>query len=151
MKSTILVIVFMCPYGGAKSVIAMSYFNQLAQRAELPYRGVAVAGETPYEAVPENVATFLSKEGFEVTPFKPRRAEPADFQSAFKVVSVDCDLSKIDTKGATVERWDDVPKVSVDLPGSAAAIRKSFALTYPEMRPSAEVISTQQWSSVDHQ
>ena len=120
-KRTVL---FMCPYGGAKSVIATSYFNRLAQREELPYAAVAVAAETPYDAVPENVAAFLTKEGIEVASFKPRGAKPADLESATKVVSIDCDLTKLDTNGVTIERWDDVPKVSVDLPASAEAIRK---------------------------
>jgi len=120
-KRTVL---FMCPYGGAKSVIAASYFNQLAECAGLPYRATAVAAETPYDAVPERVAAFLSKEGFEVDSFKPRHVAPTDLESAAKVISIDCDLTTLDTSGATIERWDDVPKVSVDLPGSAAAIRK---------------------------
>jgi len=117
-------VVFMCPYGGAKSVIAMSYFNQLAERDSLPYVAAAVAGETPYEAVPENVAAFLANQGFTVTAFKPRRVAPKDLESASRVVSIDCDLTKVDSAGVTIERWDDVPKVSVDLPASAAAIRK---------------------------
>jgi protein-tyrosine-phosphatase len=117
-------VVFMCPYGGAKSVIAMSYFNQLAERDALPYVAAAVAGETPYDAVPENVAAFLADQGFTVTAFKPRRVAPKDLESASRVVSIDCDLTKVDAAGVTIERWDDVPKVSVDLPASAAAIRK---------------------------
>jgi protein-tyrosine-phosphatase len=117
------VVVFMCPHGGAKSVIAMSCFNQLAERHGLPYFAMAVAAETPYDAVPENVAAFLSKEGFAIASFKPRRVAPADFAAAM-VVPIDCDLARLDTRGVHVERWDDVPKVSVDLPASAAAIRK---------------------------
>ena len=117
-------VAFMCPYGGAKSVIAMSYFNQLAEREELPYTAVAVSAEKPYDAVPENVAAFLANEGFTVTSFKPREVQAADLESAAKVISIDCDLTKLDAHGATIERWDDVPKVSVDLPASAAAIRK---------------------------
>jgi sterol desaturase/sphingolipid hydroxylase (fatty acid hydroxylase superfamily)/protein-tyrosine-phosphatase len=120
-KRTVL---FMCPYGGAKSVIAMSYFNRLVERDRLPFVAAAVSAETPYDAVPENVAAFLSREGFSVESFDPRHVTPEDLESAAKVVSIDCDLTKIDTRQVTIERWDDVPKVSVDLPGSASAIRK---------------------------
>lgn len=65
-------VLFMCPYGGAKSVIATTYFNQLAMHGGLAYRATAAAAETPYDAVPENVAAFLLKEGFDVRAFKPR-------------------------------------------------------------------------------
>jgi arsenate reductase (thioredoxin) len=124
-KQTIL---FMCPHGGAKSVIAASYFNQLAERESLSCEAVAVAAETPYDAVPENVAEFLAHEGFDVASFKPRHVDASDFESATRVISIDCDLEKLDADDVeddvAIERWDDVPKVSEDLPGSAAAIRK---------------------------
>lgn len=116
-------VVFMCPHGGAKSVIAASYFNRAAEREGLPYAAVAVAADTPYESVPGPVADFLAAEGFDVASFEPRRVTAADLDAAGKVISIDCDLAKLDHRGA-IERWDDVPKVSADLPGSAAAIRR---------------------------
>jgi len=121
VKATVL---FLCPYGGAKSVIAASYFNRLAEQQKLPFEAIAAAAEEPYAAVPPPVADFLEKDGFSVRTFHPRHVDAADFANARKVVSIDCDLSKLDSHGATIERWDDVPKVSADLPGSVAAIRK---------------------------
>jgi len=47
---------------------------------------------------------------------------------------IDCDLSKLDMQGAKVERWDDVPKVSVDLPDSAGAIRKHVELLVGQLK-----------------
>jgi hypothetical protein len=73
-KSTVL---FMCPYGGAKSVIAASYFNRAAETHDLPFVAVAVAAETPYDAVPQPVAEFLQHEGFDVASFKPREVTEA--------------------------------------------------------------------------
>lgn len=121
-------VLFMCPYGGAKSVIAASYFNRAAEAAGLPYVAAAVAAETPYDAVPPKVAELLEHDGFAVREFKPRRVDAADLSSAAKVISIDCDLAKVEAaEKVTIERWDDVPKVSVDLPGSAAAIRAHVA------------------------
>ena len=117
-------VLFMCPYGGAKSVIAAEYFNHIAAARELAFTAVAAAAEEPYAAVPPKVADFLAAEGFDVRKFKPRRVEASDLRGAARVISIDCDLAKLDAQGATIERWDDVPKVSEDLPGSAAAIRK---------------------------
>ena len=115
-KSTVL---FLCPYGGAKSVIAASYFNRLMDERGLPYVGVAAAAEEPYAAVPAPVADLLEREGFDVRAFKPRRVDANDVKNATAIVTIDCN---VDVAGA--KRWDDVPKVSVDLEGSAAAIRK---------------------------
>jgi len=130
-KSTVL---FMCPYGGAKSVIAASYFNRLALDQALPFKALAAAAEEPYDAVPPNVADLLAREGLGVGSFKPRRVEPADLRAASKVISIDCDLSDLDMQGARVERWDHVPKVSVDLPGSAAAIRTHVELLVGQLK-----------------
>jgi len=130
-KSTVL---FMCPYGGAKSVIAASYFNRIAEEHDLPFVAVAVAAETPYDAVPTPVADFLKQEGFDVASFQPRQARQSDLTSAARVVSIDCDLTKLHTYAANIERWDDVPKVSSDLPGSAAAIQRHVAALVAELQ-----------------
>ena len=117
-------ILFLCPHGGAKSVIASSYFNRLAEEHTLPCAAIAAAAEEPYDAVPPPVAAFLEEEGFDVRAYTPRRVQPEDVQSAAKVVSIDCDLSNVDVSEAALERWDDVPMASVDLDASVAAIRR---------------------------
>jgi protein-tyrosine-phosphatase len=117
-------VVFMCPYGGAKSVVAASYFNGIAKHDGLAVEAIAVAAEEPYPAVPPKVAEHLAREGFDVKTFKPRRVNADDLAGAVKIVSIDCDLEKVATGGQAVERWDGVPKVSEDLEGSVAAIRK---------------------------
>ena len=118
----------MCPHGGAKSLIAASYFNRMAAEKHLAFTAVAVAAEHPYESVPANIADFLEKDGFRVRAFKPRPASRADLRSASKVISVGCDLTKVDTRGIAVETWDDVPLVDNGVPQSAAAIRKHVLL-----------------------
>lgn len=127
-------VLFLCPYGGAKSVIAASYFNRLAEQRGLPYTAVAAAAEVPYDAVPAPVAAYLLREGYVVVSFKPRRATPSDFRAAVKVIAIDCDLGHVDAYGAAIERWDDVPKVSDDLPGSAAAIRRHVETLLAHLR-----------------
>jgi protein-tyrosine-phosphatase len=121
VKSTVL---FLCPYGGAKSVIAASYFNRRMEELALPFVGIAAAAEEPYEAVPAPVADHLLGDGFDVRTFKPRRVEPEDVHRATRVVSIDCNLEGVNVAGIPVERWDDVPKVSVDLEASVAAVRR---------------------------
>jgi protein-tyrosine-phosphatase len=112
-------ILFLCEFGGAKSVMAASYFNRLAAERHLDYVGVAAAAEAPYDAVPQPVADFLQRDDIDVRTFQPRRVAAADIANAAKVIVIDCN--------AEGERWDDVPKVSVDLEGAAAAIRRHVA------------------------
>lgn len=111
-------ILFLCPHGGAKSVIAAEYFNQ----AGLPFTAVAAAAEEPYDEVPPPVASHLGISGF-----KPRRVEPSELESAARVIAIGCDVG-----GA--ERWDDVPMVSADFHGSVAAIRRHVDALVAELR-----------------
>jgi hypothetical protein len=48
-------------------------------------------------------------------------------------VAIDCDLTKTDTTPLVAERWDDVPKVSEDLPGATRAIRRHVEKLVQEM------------------
>lgn len=117
-------VLFLCPHGGAKSLIAASYFNRIAQARQLPFQAIAAAAEDPYPEVPANVAETLGREGFDVRGFRPRPVAARDFGAAEVVITIDCDLPAFDTRSARVDCWDDVPKVSVDLEGSRAAIRR---------------------------
>lgn len=116
-------ILFLCPYGGAKSVVAASYFNEIARAQGLDFIAVAAAAEEPYDAVPEKVATYLQQDGIDVHQFKPHHVTEEEIESAAKIITIDCDLTKLDTNGRVVEQWNDVPKMSADLPGSASSIR----------------------------
>ena len=49
-------ILFLCQHGGAKSVIAASYFNRLATERGLSCTASSAAAEDPYDAVPAPVA-----------------------------------------------------------------------------------------------
>ncbi len=126
-------ILFLCPYGGAKSVIAASYFNRLANERGLPLTGVAAATEEPYDRVPPPVAAILAKEGIDVSKYRPRRVAKEDFVRALRIVAIDCDLRKTDTGSLLAERWDDVPKVSEDLPAATRAIRRHVEKLVQEM------------------
>jgi protein-tyrosine-phosphatase len=122
MKNTVL---FLCQYGGAKSVMAMSYFNRRAEELSLPYDAVAAAAEEPYDAVPAPVVELLQRDGLDVRDFQPRHVEETDAAHATRVISIDCNHDG--------ERWDDVPKVSEDLEGSAAAIREHVEALVAEL------------------
>ena len=109
-------ILFLCPHGGAKSVIAASYFNRIAA----PHTAAAAASQEPYDAVPDAVAAFLRRDGIDVRGFVPHRASEEERRGAERVVDID--------------EWDDVPMVSEDLEGSVAAIRRRVEALVKELR-----------------
>ena len=119
MTATVL---FLCPYGGEKSVIAAAYFNRAA--GSLQFRAVAAAVEDPYDAVPPPVIARLAADGFDVADYKPRRVNSSDVDSAARVVSIDCDLAKLAHPAAAIEEWNDVPKVSDGVDAATEAIRR---------------------------
>ncbi len=122
-KSAIL---FLCPHGGAKSVMAAAYFNRVAEERGLPFIASAAAAEDPYDSVPDPVADLLQRDGVDVHAFQPRRVEAGEMSAAAKVVAIGCDL-------AGVEQWNDVPPASDDLHGSASAIRRHVAALAKEL------------------
>lgn len=124
-------ILFVCQHGGAKSVMAASYFNRLAEKLALPFTATAVAAEDPYVAVPEPVANLLQREGIDVHAFQPRHADRRDIDAAAKVVAIGCNLA---APPAAIEQWNDVPAASEDLDGSASAIRRHVAALAEALR-----------------
>ena len=129
-------ILFLCQAGGAKSVIAASYFNQLAAEQSLPYDAVAAAAEEPYTAVPPPVIELLQRDGVDVSTFRPRHVDTGDISVAERIVSIDCSLEGLDLNGSQVERWDDVPKVSEGIDASAEAIRRHVESLVQQLHPS---------------
>lgn len=117
------VVLFVCEHGSAKSVVAASHFNLLAQERGLPHRAVA-RGTQPDDTVAPSAARGLLADGLDVRDFKPQRVSAADVEKATRVVALGCDLSGVvrggeDEKGmkamkAKVQRWDDIPSVGKD-------------------------------------
>jgi hypothetical protein len=78
-----------CPHGAKHcSLIAASYFNQIAAERHLSFTAVAVAAEDHYKSVPVPIADFLEKDGFDVCAFKPRPVTSTDLRSESKIIFV---------------------------------------------------------------
>jgi hypothetical protein len=111
-------ILFVCPHGAAKSVLAAADFQQLAQARGLEWRATC-AGTEPDEALSPTVRQTLQAENIGLPVLSPRQLTPTDLQTAARIISLGAALPP----GAVVERWDDVPPVSADLPAARAVIR----------------------------
>ena len=116
-------VLFVCLHGAAKSVLAAADFKKLAAE-----RGITVtaeaAGTEPDPAMAPGVVAALRAEGVELGQTRPRRVTAADTARADRVVTFGCELGDAMPATVPVERWDDVPAVSENLPLARAAIRR---------------------------
>jgi protein-tyrosine-phosphatase len=116
-------VLFMCPRGAAKSVLASAYFQRLARERGLNVR-VESAGTEPDPAVSPAVAAHLARKGYDLPNAAPRKVNPQDLASADVVVSIGCDLSRLPHPRGTLRRWDDVPALSEEFARADETIRK---------------------------
>ena len=115
-------IVFVCPHGAAKSVIAAALCQQLADQWGVPLH-VTSAGTEPDAEVAPAVVTLLRAEGIDVADHRPRRVTVEELATARRIISLGCDLGDLLLPDMVVERWDDIPPPSRNLPGARDRIR----------------------------
>lgn len=115
-------VLFLCPHGAAKSVLASAHFAQLAAQRGLRVK-VDFAGTEPDAAIAPNVAAHLEKLGLAPVAPAPRLVTAADIQAADLVISLGCDPARLpQTGGKDVRQWD-VPGPGEHLAEADAAIR----------------------------
>jgi arsenate reductase len=122
-KRSVPTVLFLCPHGAAKSVLASAYFQRAAKERGLNVR-VESAGTDPDPEVSPRVADHLKKGGFDVPVAKPRRLTEADMTVADVVISIGCDPKSMPNPRAALVRWDDVPAPSEDFAAADARIRE---------------------------
>ena len=125
-------VLFLCPHGAAKSVLASAYFLRLAKERGLNVR-VTSAGTEPDPTVAPTVAAHLRKQGYPVPITTPRKATKEDLATADVVVSIGCDLSGLPAPRGALVKWDDVPSPSQDFAGADEAIRKRVVALIEEL------------------
>lgn len=123
-------ILFLCPHGAAKSVLATAYFKEKAARG-LDVRAQA-AGTEPEPAVAPAVVERLKAQELEVPVTTPRLVAAEDLGRADMVITLGCDLAGRTVRG-DLRRWDDVPSPSADFAGADAAIRRHVDVLVDEL------------------
>jgi arsenate reductase (thioredoxin) len=116
-------VLFMCPHGAAKSVLASAYFARLAKERGLNVR-VESAGTDPDPTVSPAVTAHLKRQGYPVPESNPHKVTAKDLESADVVISIGCDLSRLEEPRGKLVRWDEVPPLSEDFALADEAIRK---------------------------
>lgn len=130
-------VLFMCPHGAAKSVLASAYFERLAKERGLNVR-VESAGTDPDPTVAPAVAAHLKGQGYSAPKSNPRKVTPKDLESADVVISIGCDLSGLPEPRGTLVRWDDVPSPSEDFARADNAIRQRVIELIEELVQNAQ-------------
>jgi protein-tyrosine-phosphatase len=114
-ESPVSQVLFVCEHGNVKSLMAASYFNQLAQERGLPFRGVSRGSAPDSTTVPPPIVAGLRADGFDVSAFHPTAVSAADVAASRQVVTISTVLpATAKVAGAPVEQWTDVPAASVD-------------------------------------
>jgi protein-tyrosine-phosphatase len=101
-------VLFVCPHGAAKSVVAAAHFRRLAAARGLAIGAVA-AGTEPDPELSAGAVAGLAGDGLRPAPGRPRPVTLYDLDSAARVVSLGCDV--VPSRGQRVDRWE-VPAVS---------------------------------------
>ncbi len=114
-------VLFICPHGAAKSVLASSYFQQMAKDRGLNVQ-VDFAGMEPDPQLSPRAVERLNARGYAPPPGSPRKVTREDLASADLVISIGCNVDGLATGSAKVRRWDDVPSPSDDFDRADEAI-----------------------------
>lgn len=102
-------VVFVCEHGSVKSLIAMAWFDRLAEQRGLKLRARS-RGMTPDASVPPAIVESLRRDGFDVSAFGPRALSRDDLTGAARVVAIGVDVAPVTGDAAVaVERWDAIP------------------------------------------
>lgn len=121
-------IVFVCEHGNVKSLMAASYFNQLAEQRRLPFRAISRGSAPDSTMVPKPIATGLRADGVDVSDFRPERLAADEAAAAARIVAIGTELpADARTSEPRIERWDDVPPASSDYAAARAALKAHIA------------------------
>jgi protein-tyrosine-phosphatase len=114
-------VLFVCRHGAAKSVLAAADFRRLARERGLSIRADS-AGVEPDDRMSPVVAEVLGAQEPGVHAHAPRQVTSADLAAAWQVITFDLDPDELPALPAHLERWDDLPAVSENLPAARDAI-----------------------------
>lgn len=116
-------VVFVCEHGAAKSVLAATEFNVLAEARGALVRALA-RGTVPDPTIAPIVVDRLAREGVELSDVVPKALVSADLDGALRVVTFDQpQVAAIVPPDIPVETWNDMPAVSADFDRARHAIR----------------------------
>jgi arsenate reductase (thioredoxin) len=121
-------VLFVCEHGNVKSLMAASYFNELAQARGLPFQALSRGSAPDSNTVPDFVKASLAAEGFDVSTFRPQAVTRDDIAATGHIVTIGTTLPVDGSDGgATLEQWNDIPPASTTYAQSRDALKAHVA------------------------
>jgi protein-tyrosine-phosphatase len=130
------IVLFLCPHGAAKSVLAAALFQRLAEERGLPLRAACAATEPDPEIAP-HVRALLAQEGLALPLEQPQLVTEELLAEASHVISLGCARDTLPVAPMHWEEWDNVPPPSQDLQGA-------YTLTQRHVTAWIEMFTTRQ-------
>lgn len=121
-KSPSKEIVFVCTHGAARSPIAAAYFNKMASENDLNFHAI-FRGTEPDDALSAATVKGLSKDGFDISNWKPEKVSLQEIKKAYQIVTFDCAVPLNKTE-AQHEAWNGTPAISTDYSVARDAIKE---------------------------
>jgi hypothetical protein len=129
-------VLFVCEHGNVKSLMAASYFNQMAQERGLSYRALSRGTAMDSTTVPPPIIAALKSDGFDVSAFHPAAVSAEDVSTSLRVVTIGTALPKnAGNPGALVEHWTDVPAASVDYAAARISLKRHIGALLDQLAP----------------
>jgi arsenate reductase (thioredoxin) len=123
MPDTVL---FLCPHGAAKSVLAAALFEHLAAEHRVALRAIC-AGTEPDSQIAPHVSALLEREGLALPLERPQLVTEPMVAGAAWVISLGCTIDDLPGTPQRWEQWDDVPPPSQDLERAYLSIQQHLA------------------------
>lgn len=118
-------VLFVCEHGNVKSLMAASYFNQLAASRGLRLRAISRGSAPDSTTVPAPIVAGLRTDGVDVGDYRPAAVSAADVAASARIVEISTAFpTDVDAPAAKVERWDDVPAASVNYAAARDSLRE---------------------------
>jgi protein-tyrosine-phosphatase len=128
-------VLFVCEHGNVKSLMAASYFNQLAHELQLPFHAVARGTAPDSTTVPQVIVQELRRDGFDVSSFHPSKVTISDVSASVRVISIGTMLPA-EAQGEvnfTIEQWNDVPPASVDYASTRDSLKSHVRILVEQL------------------
>lgn len=110
-------VLFVCEHGNVRSLMAASYFNQLAQeRRCFSVRCRVAPRALDSTTVPPAIIQGLRSDGFDVRSFHPSAVRASDVSASQRVITIGAELPTDAQPAARpkTEEWNDVSPSSFD-------------------------------------
>lgn len=139
LESSTSQVLFVCEHGNVKSLMAASYFNQLAQERGLPWRAISRGSAPNSNTVPTVILEGLKGDGFDVSAFHPAAVSTSDISTSRRIFTISTALpASIGGPEVTPEKWDDVPPASVNYAASRDSLKAHVKQLIDQLTPRAD-------------